>query len=182
MRSKEEQVIEPFFNSLKHWHFDELHKKLDISKPQLSFWLKKLEKERLIKRVKLRGKMPYYISIFDNPEFQNRKRLCALKQLTDSGLLNYLSTLEGAKVVIVFGSFSRNDWYDESDIDIFIYGKGDRFKLGKYQSKLGREIQVHTAKDKRDLKRIDKMLPYIISGDFIKGSIEDLGVEVNARV
>ena len=100
--------------------------------------------------------------------------------LTESGLLNQLSTLKGAKVVIIFGSFSSWDWYNHSDIDIFIYGDDSKFNYYKFGFKLNREIQVHTAKDKKDLKRLDKMLPYIIQGDFIKGSMEDLGVEVNA--
>ena len=182
MESKEEQVLEPFFNSPKHWHFDELLKKADISRAQLVRWLKKFEKEGMIKRIKPKGKMPYYMHNFNNPSFQNRKKLFGLKKLNESGLFNHLLTLEGAKVVILFGSFSRFDWYGHSDIDIFIYGNDDEFEQGKYELKLDREIQVHNVKNKRDLKRIDKMLPYIISGDFIKGSIQDLGVEINAKI
>ncbi|MEA2036770.1 MAG: nucleotidyltransferase domain-containing protein [Nanoarchaeota archaeon] len=182
MESKEEQVLEPFFNSPKHWHFDELLKKADISRSQLTQWLKKFKEEGIIKRVKSKGKMPYYVHNFDNPDFQYKKRLFGLKKLTNSGLFNHLFALKGAKVVILFGSFSRSDWYGNSDIDIFIYGNDDEFEQGKYELKLDREIQVHNAKNKKDLKRISKMLPYIISGSFIKGSIQDLGVEVNAKV
>jgi len=28
---------------------------------------------------------------------------------------------------------------------------------------------------------MDKLLPYVISGNFIKGSINDLGVEIHAK-
>jgi len=182
MRSKEEQVLEPFFNSLQYWHFDELLAKVHISKPQLSLWLKRYEKEGLIKRVKPKGKMPYYTANVDTAEFQNRKKLFGLKRLTDSGLITHLSTLDGAKAVVLFGSFARSDWYDHSDIDIFIYGSDENFEQGKYELKLKRDIQVHTAKKPKDLRRIDKMLPYIVSGNFIKGSIDDLGVEVHAKI
>lgn len=180
MRSKEDKVLEPFFNTPKHWHFEELCRATSISKPQLSYWLKKYRKEGLIKRVKPKGKMPYYVALEENFEYQNIKRLYALKFLTESGLFNHLAALKKAKVVILFGSFSRYDWYGNSDIDIFIYGDDNEFEAGKYSAKLRRDIQVHSAKDRKDLKRIDKMLPYIISGDFIKGSIEDLGVGINA--
>jgi len=182
MRSKEEQVIEPFFNSSKYWHFDELHKKIGVSKPQLSFWLKRYVKEGVISRVKKKRKMPYYTHNFHNPTFQNRKRIFGLKKLNESGLLDHLTTLDGAKVVILFGSFSRSDWYGNSDIDIFIYGSDDEFEQGKYELILNREIQVHNAKNKEDLKRMDKLLPYIISGYFIKGSIQDLKVKVHAKI
>ena len=130
--------------------------------------------------VKNKGKMPYYLQDFDSPEFQQRKRLFTIKLLAESGLLRHLATLKEAKVVILFGSFSRSDWHDESDIDVFIYGDDSEFEAGKFSAKLGRDVQVHTAKDRKDLKRIGKMLPYIIMGDFIKGSIEDLGVDVSA--
>ncbi len=181
MRSKEDHVLELFFNTPKHWHFDELLEKSGISRPRLVEWLKKLAKEGIIIKVKPRGKMPYYVSITKSKAFQHKKRLFALKKMTESGLLNHLASLKKAKVVVIFGSFSRADWYDASDIDIFIYGDDSDFKQGKYELRLKRDIQVHNAKDKEDLKRIDKMLPYIISGDFIKGSIEELGVEVHAR-
>lgn len=182
MRSKEDIVSEPFFNSPKQWHFDELLKATKISRSQLSRWLKIFTADGEIKRVKPKGKMPYYVQNFESPSFQHRKRLFALKKLTESGLLDHLASLPDAKVIIVFGSFARYDWYEGSDIDIFIYGNYENFEQGKYELKLKRDIQVHIAKNKKDLEKMDKMLPYIITGDFIKGSIADLGVEVHAKV
>ena len=182
MKSKEESVLELFFSSPRHWHFNEIMKKAKISRPQLAQWLNKFEKDGIMKRVKPRGKMPYYVQDFDNLEFHQRKRLFTMKLLAESGLLKHLSSLKEAKVVILFGSFSRSDWHAESDIDVFIYGDDSEFEAGKFSAKLGRDIQVHAAKDRKDLKRIDKMIPYILMGDFIKGSIEDLGVEVHAQV
>lgn len=182
MRSKEDSVLELFFNIPKHWHFEELAEKSGLSRDRLNYWLKKFKSQGIIKKVKPKGEMPYYTGSYDNPEFLLKKRLFALKLLTESGLLGHLSTLKDAKVVILFGSFSRWDWYKDSDIDIFIYGNDNDFEQGKYELKLHREIQVHIAKDKNDLRRIDKMVPYIIAGDFIKGSIEDLGVKIEAKI
>ena len=175
-------MLEPFFNSLKYWHFDELLRQVGISKPQLSFWLKNYGGQGLIKRIKQKGKMPFYVANVDNAEFLNRKRLFGWKKLADCGLLTHLSSLDGAKVVVLFGSFSRSDWYDRSDVDIFIYGSDRDFEQGKYEVKLNRDIQVHLARRPKDLIRLERMLPYIVSGNFIKGSIEDLGIEVHAKV
>jgi len=178
MHSKEEKVLRLFFNSAKHWHFDELLKESGLSRSRLCFWLKKYEHNGIIKRIKPKGKRPYYAQIF-SASFRNKKKLFALKQLTESGLLNHLSSLDEAKVIIIFGSFIRADWYEHSDIDIFIYGNSNDFEQGRFELKLKRDIQLHTAKDKNDLRRIDKMLPYIFSGMFVKGTIEDLGVKIN---
>ena len=180
MQSKEESVLEPFFNSAKYWHFDELLEKIKISRPQLSFWLKKFVGEGIILRVKPKGKRPYYQYNFDSPSFKNKKRLFGLNTLNRAGLLDHLSELKGAEVVILFGSFSRSDWYEHSDIDIFVYGSDENLEQGKYELKLRRDIQVHLAKNKKDLKKMSTLLPYIIAGDFIKGSIQKLGVEINA--
>ena len=150
MRSQEDKVTGLFFNTPKHWHFEELLNKSGLSRPRLAVWLKKFIKQGLIKRLKPKGKMPYYIGISENPEFRNRKRLFAIKTLTESGLLDHLSSLKKAKVVIIFGSFSRADWYDDSDIDIFIYGDESNFEYYKYKQKLKREIQIHSAKTKKD--------------------------------
>ena len=182
MKSKEDDVLELFYNSSGHWHFKDIMDKVDISRPQLAQWLKKFEDEGVIKRVKQKGKMPYYVHDFQNPKFHVRKRLYAQQKLASSGLLEHLASLPKAKVVILFGSFSRSDWYKDSDIDIFIYGNDDNFEQGKYELKLHRDIQVHAAKNTTDLKRIDKMIPYIIAGDFIKGSIQDLGVRIEAKI
>lgn len=180
MESKEERVLELFYNSPKYWHFEELLEKAGISRPQLAHWLKKFEKEGILKRIKQKGKMPYYVQDFNNAHFQQKKILFARKKMTESGLLSHLASLTEAKAVIVFGSFTRPDWYEGSDIDVFIYGNGGEFKQGTYELKLKREIQVHEARSKEDLKRMGKLLPYILSGNFIKGSIEDLGIEVHA--
>lgn len=125
--------------------------------------------------------MPYYVQNSQSPKFTLRKKLFAQQKLLESGLLEHLASLPQAKVVILFGSFSRADWNRESDIDLFIYGKDSDFEQGKYELKLHREIQVHTAHNAKDFKKIEKLLPFIVSGDFIKGSIQNLGVEIHAK-
>jgi predicted nucleotidyltransferase len=179
MASKEKKILELFFNSQKHWHFEELRKLVKIGKPQLARWLKLFEKEKIIKRIKPKGKMPYYIQHTENPAFRTQKRLFALEKMSE--MINHLAALKKAKVVILFGSFARSDWWKDSDIDIFIYGDDNDFEQGKYELKLKREIQVHSAKNRKDLQNIDKLLPYIISGDFIKGSIQDLEINIHAK-
>jgi predicted nucleotidyltransferase len=181
MNSKEDRVLNLFFNSSKYWHFDELLCESKLSRSRLSAWLNKFQKEGIIKRVKPKGKMPFYVRIFESKNFRHKKRLFALTQLTESGLLTHLEALPKAKVVIIFGSFTSYDWHADSDIDIFIYGDDDDFEQGTYELKLQRDIQVHLARDGKDLKRINKLLPYIFEGDFIKGSIKDLGVEIYAK-
>ncbi|MEK6817094.1 MAG: hypothetical protein AABY09_05745, partial [Nanoarchaeota archaeon] len=118
--SKEDDIVYLFFNHpSKHWRFSEIRNEVKIADNKVSRWLKGLEKGKVILKVKASHKMPYYIANYASPEYQNRKRLFAYRMLYDSGLLNYLSSLEKADAVIIFGSFTRWDWFSESDLDIF---------------------------------------------------------------
>lgn len=171
MNSKE-TIKEFFFNyPSKHWHFEQLMKESKLSRAQTNEWLKKLKKQGLIKRIKPKGKMPYYVARHDNPHYRNTKQVYAFTTLYKSGLLDYLCSLENVKTIILFGSFVRGDWYKDSDIDIFIYGESD-LSLGKYLSKLKREIQVFSGKDEKDLKKFGApLLKNIIKGVTLKGDI-----------
>jgi len=182
MASKEENILGLFFNNpTKHWHFEEIVKEADIVRSKADKWLKRFIKEKLIKRVKERSKMPYYISNYESPDYQNKKRLFALRKLNETGLLNHLSSLEKAKTVILFGSFTRWDWYEGSDIDVFIYGNPKGLSIGKYEMKLHRDIQLFICKDKKELRKLGSgLIRNIIQGDIIKGDIQFLSVGLHA--
>jgi len=127
-------------------------------------------------RVKPIGEMPYYVGHWESARYRNRKKLFALEQLTTSGLLDHLMELK-AETVIIFGSFSRWDWYNESDIDLFIYGNADGLKPVQFESKLHREIQIFHAENKKDLKKYGvELLKNIVGGHFIKGNADFLNI------
>jgi len=170
-----------FFNeSTKHWHFEDLVTKSGLSRGQSNAWIKRLQKEKCIFKIKKKGKMPYYISNYNNPEFKIKKKLFALQQFKQSGFLAHLSSLK-AETVILFGSFARSDWNSESDIDLFIYGNADDFNKGFYEKKLKREIQVFNYQDKKALKRLEPaVLNNIAKGMYIKISKEPFEVHISA--
>ena len=181
MRSKQNHILELFFNSSRQWHFEELLREAGISRPQLVKWLKHLRKKGIIKRIKKKCKMPYYVQDSQSPSFISLKKLYGYQKIAESGLLEHIITLKDIKVAVLFGSFSRSDWYKDSDIDIFIYGNDRDLNTGKYEVKLKRDIQIHKAGTKEDLKKMDKLLPYIFSGEFVKGSLQDMGIEIHAK-
>lgn len=178
---KESAILELFFNEpSKHWHFEEILASAKISRPQASNWLKKFTKENKIKRVKLKGKMPYYTANYACPSYQNSKKIFILEKLNSSGLFNHLASLPKAKNIFLFGSMTRWDWNINSDIDLFIYGENEGFKYGKYRKKLHRQIEVFSCKDKNDLKKFNNsFLKNVIQGNLIKGNTDFLKVEAN---
>ena len=179
--SKEENVLDLFFNSQKHWHFEELLEKSDLSRGRLNSWLHKFLKEGIIIRVKKKWEMPYYQSNIGHPAYTNGKRLYALNTFYKTGFLNHLQSLPDAKTVIIFGSMVRSDWYKESDIDLFIYGDNETLQQGTYERKLKREIQVFSAKKRSDLRKYSSgLLTNIVKGYIVKGNLDFAEVNVRA--
>lgn len=176
--NKENNVLELFFNEpTKHWHFRDIVKNAKISEQRANYWLKQFIKKGIIKHIKPKGKMPYFISQYTNQDYMNRKKLYALTRMYETGLLKKLQSLKNAKTVVVFGSFARSDWYTKSDIDVFIYGDPEDLKYGSIWC--GRELEVYVFKTKKDIKAIRSgLINNVIRGYFVKGSIHDL-VEVS---
>jgi predicted nucleotidyltransferase len=172
--SFEEKLLELFFNQpTKQWHFLELANKLDLAQSKLDKWLKRFISEKLIKRIKEKGKMPYYISNHEAFEYRNKKKIFAMMKLHETGFLNYLSGMN-AKTVILFGSMSRSDWHEKSDIDLFVYGDASNVKIGKYEMLFKRDVQLFVAENEEDLKKMGPaLLKNIIKGMTIKGDIPD---------
>lgn len=182
MESKEESVLGLFFNNpTKEWHFWEVLKEAGIARSKADRWLKKFIKEGLIRRVKEKGKMPYYISSYDTAPYRNKKKLFALNKLYGSGFLNHLASLPKAKTVIIFGSFARSDWYNNSDVDLFIYGESKGLKLAEYELKLGRDVQVFACSGKKELNKLgEALIKNILKGNIIKGDADFVRGEINA--
>jgi len=182
--NKEKSILWLFFNEpTKQWHFEEILSAGKISRPQALHWLNKFIKEGLIKRIKPRGKMPYFQAHFESPAYRTRKRLFALSLLQESGFLDHLLSLPEAKTAIIFGSFTRADWHSESDIDVFIYGSDEELETTKYEKALHRNIQVFAAKNQADLEHMGPdLLRNILEGVVIKGKINFVEVTPLATV
>lgn len=182
MQSKEEKVMILFFeNPTREWHFEEIVNEAKISRSKANSWLKKFIKNRLIKRIKKKKEMPYYISNYNSLEYKNKKRIFALNKLYEIGLLNHLGSLQKAKTVILFGSFSRSDWYKNSDVDIFIYGDPEGLKIVDYEIELHRNIQLFICQNKEELAKLGKgLIKNIIKGNLIKGNLDFMEVRINA--
>ncbi len=177
--SKEQDVLRLFLDyPSKHWHFKEIKERVGLPDNKTSSWLKRFLSNNLIKRVKEEKRQPYYQANYESPEYISTKKIFALNQLHQSGLLNYLLSIKGAQAVYLFGSFSRGDWHKQSDLDLFIYGKtkkensAKKLNLYPFQYKLHREIQLFTAKNITELKKFGpNLLRSIIKGINLKGEL-----------
>ncbi len=171
-----------FNNALRRWHFESILTESGISRERVNYVLKELLKDKLIIRVKNKGKMPYYVADRDLAKFRSEKRLYGLKILEQSGLFQDLNSCKNIKTAILFGSFARGDWSKSSDIDLFIYGDDKEFNKGLYETRLHRDLHVFAYKNKKILKeKLDRtVIPNIAKGFFITDTIEPFEVSIHA--
>ena len=174
--SKEENILKIILENspLKEWHFENIVTEADVTKAVANKWLKKYVKDGLLKKVKPKGRFPYFTVGSSNIVYYSLKRLYALEQIYKSGLIHQLLSLEKAKTIILFGSMIKGDWYKDSDIDLFIYGDASGLNKNLYEVKLNRKIELHLFRDKEDIKEVKTgLIKNIINGYIVKGQIQD---------
>jgi predicted nucleotidyltransferase len=132
-----------------------------------------------LKKIKPEGRFSHYTAGQKNPVYYSHKRLYAMQQLYTSGLIQKLLSMESAKTIVIFGSMIKGDWYKDSDIDIFILGKSPDFDRKAYESRLGRDIELHVFHGERDMKDVKTgLLKNVMNGYLIKGSMQDIAAIV----
>lgn len=148
----------------------EIAKILNVSPTAVSNSIKKLKESDLIKIEKTRT-INFILFNRDEKKAIELKRVENLKKVYLSGLFDYLeSTLPGG-TIILFGSFSRGEDTNASDIDIaIIERKSKRLELEKYEKILNRKINVNFYDS---WKTIHKHLKNnILNGILLSGGVE----------
>ncbi len=170
--SKETDLRFLFYNyPAKPWRFSELVREAGIAESKVAKWLKRFKDEGLILRVERNGAKPHYLANEQSPAYRQKKRIAGLQLLEESGLLAHLASLDAT--VILFGSFSRSDWHARSDVDLFLYG-AKAPNLSRYEERLGREIQIFPAHDRKSLEKFGaRLMKNILEGILITGGMGD---------
>ena len=81
----------------------------------------------------------------DSPLTRQWKILFNLQALTESGLLDKLSSLPGVSSLVLYGSAAHGTNDSKSDIDILVIAsERKKIRTSEYAAKLGREVNVST--------------------------------------
>lgn len=133
-----------------------LARAVEVSQPAISKALPLLEKEGYLKVEKDKESKRLSITLNrDTPLVTGLKRAENLKMIYESGLIDYLEEKFPGITIILFGSYSRGDDTEKSDIDIAIIGKEKRIDLEVYEKLLEKTIFLHFYDS---LNKIDKNL------------------------
>src|SRR3989344_9063277 len=93
-----------------------------IAPPSVSNYLEEFREQELIRRI-VKKINPEYIAERENEKFKLYKKISIVYELHESGLVSFLWNKLSPEAIILYGSYSRGESTEESDIDIFIIGK-----------------------------------------------------------
>lgn len=154
------------FNPTEEFRLRELSRLSKISPPSVMDYLKKLEKEELIKSYRKR-EIPFYKAEIDNEKFREYKKISILFEINNSGLIDFLWDELSPKAIVLYGSCAKGESTENSDLDLFFIGKEKNINLDKYEKNLG--IKIHLFFEE-DIKKIPKELKNnLVNGIVLKG-------------
>ena len=140
-----------------------------ISPPSVINYLKEFEKEGLIRK-QIKREIPFYTSIRDNSNFILYKKISIIFELNNSGLIDYLLDKLSPEAIILYGSYSKGESIENSDVDLFILGKDKNIELANFEKKLNKRIHILF---KESIKEIPNELKNnILNGVILKGYIK----------
>jgi predicted nucleotidyltransferase len=148
----------------------DIAKELKVSPTAVANSVKKLIGKNLIKLE--RTKTINFISFNrDNPKAIELKRVENLKQIYLSEIHDFLEEKLAGATIILFGSYSKGEDTNTSDIDIAVIGRKDKvMDLKVFEKRLNRKININFYDS---WKNIHKHLKNnILNGIVISGSVD----------
>jgi len=173
IRGQVKQKIKEYFfqNPTARLRVRQIERTLNIPLPSVIRYVKELEKEEILKSEKI-SEVKFFSANRDTKKFLIEKMLFNIKSLLDSGLLEYLIEEFGSPTIVLFGSYSRGEDIERSDIDIYIecISKIKR-NLEEFEKKLGREIQLFIHKNIKEVPN-PHLANNIVNGIRLNGFVE----------
>ena len=116
---------------------------------------------------------PAYIAQRDNEDFKFYKKIAILEEIHLSGIIDELWEKIAPEAIILYGSYSKGEATENSDIDLFVVSKT---KKAIFDYKIEKRIdnrEIHIIID--NVKNIpDKLMNSLINGIILKGYLKVL--------
>lgn len=163
-------VLEKFFDfPTRVFGVRELSRLTHLSQPSVQLHLKKLVKGKLIQKVKDRL-YGGYKSNRENESFKILKIQNCVYRLHSTGCTSYIRDTIQPRTIILFGSCSRGEDVESSDIDLFIEAKEEKIDVRKYEKTFNRRINIFFKENFSELS--NELKNSIINGIKLYGYLE----------
>src|SRR3989338_3944539 len=166
-KDSRERIIQEFFDSpRKNFQMRELSRRTKVAQPSVMNHLKSLVREGLV----MKEKKSVYYSFRANKEninFKLLKQQNLVWKIHASGLLNHLEVNFIPSCILLFGSGSRGEDTETSDLDLFVQAEENEVDLQKYEKKLNRKISLFFEPKINTLSK--ELLNNLINGQVLSG-------------
>lgn len=161
------KVLKLFLDSpTDSFRLREIARLTKISPPSVMDYLKEFEKEGLIEK-KVKRKVPFYIALRESSDFILYKKISIIFELNKSGIIDYLWDKLSPEAIILYGSYSRGESIEDSDIDLFILGKEKNIDLKVFESKLSKKVHLLFNESLKEVS--NELKNNILNGIVLKG-------------
>ena len=149
----------------------QMERELKVPLPSVIRYTKELEQEGIVKKEVIAG-VTLFSSQRASQQYLLEKIIHNFRSLYTSGLVEYLQEHLDRPAIILFGSYSRGEDTEKSDIDLYIQTPITRTPpVDKFEKELNRNIQIFQHKKFKEIE--NKFLRNnIINGLPICGKVE----------
>lgn len=149
----------------------QIEKTLKIPLPSAIRYAKELTEEKILKTEKI-SNIKLFTANTTSERFLLEKKLHNIKQIYNSGLINYLIEEYSNPAIILFGSYSKGEDIENSDIDMYVQTPSKKKPpLKKFEKILNRKIQIFSHKNIKGISN-PMLANNIINGIILNGFIE----------
>ena len=164
------RILQEFFDCpRKPFLIRELSRNTKLAQTAVRLHLKALLSEGLIKKEK-DGLYPSFNAVREDSLFKLLKAQNMILQLHSTGALSALEKSFYPTCVVLFGSASRGEDTENSDIDMFIQAKSAGIDLSKFEAVLNRKINLLFEPKLKALS--PELLNNIINGTLLYGYLK----------
>lgn len=162
--------MEKFFEfPRKQFLIRELSRQTGLAQTAVRAHLKALLKEDLVIKEKT-GTYPSFRAARENKNFKQMKAQNLVIKLQKCGLIEHLEKTIYPACIVLFGSSSRGEDNEQSDIDLFVQAKQRNFEVKKFEKLLRRKISLLFEADTKALST--ELLNNIANGIILYGFLK----------
>jgi len=164
------RILQEFFKyPTTDFQMRQLSRNTQIAQPSVMNHLKSLEKEGFILKER-KGLYPTIKANRDSPKFRLYKKNDLILTLNDSCLINHIYDSCTPDTIILFGSASKGEDIESSDIDLYVAGPKHTLVLDKYEKLINRNISLLFEEDFSKLSK--ELKNNILNGIILKGYLQ----------
>ena len=141
-----------FMNPTAKLRVRQIEREIKLPLPSVIRYCKELEKEEVLKKETISG-ISAYSADRNSKKFLIAKRLFNINSIFESGLIDYIVKEYFNPVIVLFGSYSKGEDIEESDIDLYVETpKKQEFNLKKFEKILSRRIQLFNYRNIKEVQ------------------------------